>query len=528
MHQHLSGCLFLIMAEICKPGDPVTWEAMASLALKFKNLGSRLGLTGYQPIADDTNSPFSVDTPERRKLTMTYDVFNGTIQRAYLAEELLNSTPWKPLDYQIAMVDSKDLVFVSEADGCLCRSMWDIVQALPDYTLGFINDLALGCCPSLELPVVGASAFNHPFFPSLKVKSSDFSGWVTLAACAGMEGGAAVLYQDGRVIKRQRELTGAVTWKIRKRFYDELLEEMAELVRASGRLKNRFDIAYFIRSAGKCDAGSWFPGPIPSEDVDCVRNAVAGILTQAFALSTGTSTVTVAPSFDSSWWSEPGCLDISDSDDPTWIRPWEQPTCLAERCEGELRVYCNTMRWMHALVDATEYALCRGEGAAPTWGDVDIDGGLLGPGGTMTIVKGTGFATDTTITVTLPDVCPGTDTPVIAFISVSAQCGNIKVKPAFEGTTGKAKTITGPEPEDCFDSSTPPDAWLVSGPDTYAIVGATPDSCDWCGEAADASVLFGSLGEVELVAGGAALAINMPYGGYKPATHMVWTLRLTG
>ena len=170
-------------AEICVGSDKVTWRHWRELAERIDALAVTLSTPGYERLVDDPSMPFIEEDLPHVTGTMEFEVTPGltvnecptVISRAILtgwggdavcfAASNMTGATYHPfyLDY----INAGRLFFVHEADGCLCKTIFKIVEeAACKYGLEYVSGGSpeFGCCQTITVPVVGETLGYYQHF----------------------------------------------------------------------------------------------------------------------------------------------------------------------------------------------------------------------------------------------------------------------------------------------------------------------------------------------------------------------------
>lgn len=325
----------------------------------LQELAQDLRYDAYESPVNSEKSVWSVkEKPDVKTLVLSLDVQDNVVTAVNLTTGLTARVPWTPDTYMESLSTRRALIAILDSDPCLCKTMWRIVPAGAGYTLEDTGDLPDGCCPTLAVPAAGSTLTPSFFVPSAVLRSATKSttGWQLTDGCR-KGGNAAILYDKGKVVAVQRELQVQITWTISAWLFDELEIEMHRIIEMAPGLSRRSDtlnlqLADVFQCGGQTTTNllTGVRPVVPVGLADCVL---------AKALQAWKNNQLEGLGADDAWKGSPGCISVAPSTGYSkWTKPWREPTCSGEPCDGKQRVYCNTFQWLNRMAGMLRKVLC--------------------------------------------------------------------------------------------------------------------------------------------------------------------------
>ena len=453
------------MSISCAPGDDVKWSDLRQIMQRIKNAAATLGYSGeYESPLDKETSPYSEAWTIDIELYQTFNVDgSGTITASYLTESSESTTPWMPSGYIETAATLGDLIFMADADGCWCKTMWNVVEGDGAFQLEATTGTSLGCCQTIPVPVVGDVLDGSQVWipPRLKNMTMTDSDWHETAKCSGNGSGIFYLGNSStkKLVTAQRYLTGHLTLIIRKKHFEEILTEVKTL---SG-LVGEYRSAAFLGIPWQCTTvtdpctQTLIP-PTGATLEQWLYDLTTDMYYSSPGVTLGGSSEIVDKTFDDALFNDPGCATTSEDCTAEIIlpRPWTTPTCAGDTCEDSNKVYCNTVKWMWELANVLDYVLC--PKVENDWDNFVLTCTLTSSNVNYTWTPGSSSGSSAKLKVTIDsfDNC-GSDISYNTFSgSLGVSCGRYKVTATADGTGSTYKCDCEVEncERDCPDPET--------------------------------------------------------------------------
>ena len=242
--------------DICEAGKPVTWAPIREM---YKQLIDHQIAHGYgtptSPYANltiNTYSPFYMSSTYATTMAIHFDVNgSGVITNVFLTKDSTDTTPWILPDSLAGMAGTM-LYFVAEADGCWCKTMWQVVTYDGGDTFRLLElqvedvDEKKQCCQTIPVPVEG-DAIPNLFIPGNAMRSTYFidpdsgSTAITAPKCRNLGDGITLGVAGKSIIWGARQLTGYFTWPITTSEFGSIFSAISDmLLHACGALPGYF------------------------------------------------------------------------------------------------------------------------------------------------------------------------------------------------------------------------------------------------------------------------------------------------
>lgn len=337
---------------ICEAGNPVLWSNLQSLMVGAMAAAETLGVSNDvdNPV-EDSESVWSLPDPIAVTFAQTFLLGpdNVTVTSTYLSPGLGAFGAWRPpSDALRPLAEERELVFISEEDGCWCKTMWRVVVSGGGFTLEATTaeEKSFGCCPSIPVPVPGdALDYSQVWMPAAHMvaaiarpgKPRD----IEVPKCITVGGGCLFRITSTGLVAVQRELTGRLSWVIKPKHFQDILDKLDEISDASGGAK--------LDKVRKASLNVQDAPPEKKEKLFLCEMARVKVRDILFTLRIDEELEELT---------EPGCLDLPDTKCAIKY-PWIEATCEGETCEGSdgLKVYCNTLKILDILVARLEQYL---------------------------------------------------------------------------------------------------------------------------------------------------------------------------
>jgi len=328
----------------CSAGSVLNWPPVKSLVDKIDQTANTLGTPDYEKLVDMTDKPFRLRDKVQIDFWQTFDVGSGGyIQNRYMASGEFSgsamSLPEAPNTEEMARND--ELYFISDETGCLCITLFKVVYEGGGYSLDTAD--ATGCCQDFEVPQRGSSLPDGNGF----IPSNPTTAWVqngnpiegqtqySRGPCKHESSGVGYVFSgsaQGSPLQRvSRNFTGYLTWPAKSEHFQKMwdnLEQIRKCTSHGGSHLERWEYA---------------------QDVFVPENCTPTIEQAMEALK-----------LDGSIAENPGCLyEIKDG-----TQPWDDGTCGGDTCEGDNKLYCETIKDLETYADALGDRLKRKSGSS--------------------------------------------------------------------------------------------------------------------------------------------------------------------
>lgn len=309
------------------------WTAVKTIVDRIDGAADTLKTPGYTRLVEDDQRPFKFADVQR--LITFYQAFdvdqNGAIQVRYLATDAYGTNTWEPSDPVLRrMAENEDLFFVAEEDGCLCETLFKVMDEGGILTLAEAEQK--GCCQTLYVPENGDTLpQGQNIIPTRPTASyirngnpmegqRDYDGDKCRAEAGGVGFRFATTAAESQLQTTARQFTGYLTWPARADYMAEMWAKI-ELILSCWR-------------NGGSNPDTWWTGS-EYRQTECSPDVVEILRTM---------------DHEGDIAADPGCLYEGNE----VVYPWDNVTCGGESCEGDPKFYCETLLQMEALIDKIE------------------------------------------------------------------------------------------------------------------------------------------------------------------------------
>lgn len=352
---------------MCAAGGVIEWTEIYDLGQQTDEAAYMLNTPGYEPLSQETRNPWpissTIDATIWQRFTVNLNEDGGKRPSFFPGPTILGrlmaasdgSAFQLPNDPILKnMAEDGNLFFISEEDGCWCKTLFQVVPAYigggdNNYTLSTAEDTR-GCCQTMEVPMEGdLLEYAQNFIPA---------GWVVqrqkptlektdnvvrevIPKCVGNEGGVIFEYTKNgesnngfteyKLTAVQRELRGKFVWPIKREWFELLFNKISQIIECSNHSGAR---SRKIKICGCTEDET----PEPNEGEDCFVRSGCSV---TFA--------DLQRSLLDLWGGneDPGCL-TSCADN---CLPWAVGCCGGEQCDDSgLKVYCNTIQHLDSMI----------------------------------------------------------------------------------------------------------------------------------------------------------------------------------
>ena len=329
----------------CSPGDKVDWSDLRDIAEQVDNMAVVQNATFPEALLDMTSPPFTLTGPVvEANIAIRFEVNSSLIvTKRVLTVDKSSTVPYALIQELEELEAAGDLYFLSDADECWCRTLFKVIEDVPDSYEFVLEEVPheMGCCQSLFMPRIGdALDFDQNIIPA---------SWAAYYAEYGnpeegvlrqtgkrceLDPGENVAYEfastaaEAPLAAATRQLSGRFVWSFKASYFQLIYDRIEDLV-------SNCDYTNGARTDTVLPEGGTVPGFLPT-------GCVPSICDYLYTLGT-----------ESLLEENPGCLIDACQ------LPWEDATCEGVRCDSEntgtttkgYKIYCETMLQLQTAVN---------------------------------------------------------------------------------------------------------------------------------------------------------------------------------